>query len=109
MQARAQRQQRLLPMVREADETSGERQVGRSALSGAAKEGRTETVGLLLDRKAEIDAADQVRVPHPHADMPRRCCAGQLKSRLNTHLAFCSLKRQLGRSRRFVLSQPPSR
>jgi ankyrin repeat protein len=32
--------------------------VGSSALSRAAKQGHSETVGLLLDRKAEIDAAD---------------------------------------------------
>ena len=76
VQARARRQQGLLPIVRETDRTSGEWQVGRSALSRAAKEGHTETVGLLLDRKAEIGAADQVRVPHPHATTTRRCSAG---------------------------------
>ncbi len=54
-------------------------QVGRSALSRAAKAGHTETVELLLNRKAEIDAVDQARIPHPHAKIARRRGAGAAK------------------------------
>jgi hypothetical protein len=43
-----------------------------------------------LDRKAEIDAADQVHIPHPHASIARRCGAGQPASRFLTFRDFRS-------------------
>jgi len=92
VQARARRRQGQPPIVRGADQTSEERQVGLSALSRAAKAGHTETVGLLLNRKAEIDAADQVRVPDPHANITRRSGAqAGVAEEQNPHLLWAML------------------